>query len=1294
MYKKFLLGLSIFIIIILGLNYSPKAQAIGTTYYFNNAVDTNPATLGNYWLNAGLTTPASVLPDLATDYLNIVSGATYNGSPSIRGSATNQGIITGNASFYDSAVNNGTVNGNGSFYEDTTENNGTVLGTKRRKYTEQTVFERDFVSDGPWVIIAVGGAVDFDGCVFDENTLYERETGGYFSGVMPLDPIADTNFIKLFYPAGIDPSSVPSVSDFSLSVNGSLVTITGIEVRSEKATLTFSSTINPGDDVRLTYSVNTVALANSQNLNVSPLSSYPIPTLTTLGLAPVYGTQVGTKLYISNNHSSSVTVIDTLTDTALYSLPVEAYPEFSVLVGNKLYVNNLQSDSVTVINTLTDTVVDTLYVGNGPYFSVVAGNKIYVSNTNTNTISVINTSTDTVTSTITVGTPPWFPAVSGSKIYVPNRDTNNVSVIDTVTDTVIATISVDNFSSGTKAIVVGDKVYVGGDTSMSVINTSTNTVEATINGLSGPYFSCVVGSKIFVPNRSNNTLSIINSSSNTIISTIAVGSQPTTCVVIGSKIYVTHNLSSQISIFDSVTNSFIENITVGAKPFYATAVGKKLFVSNNTSNNFSVIDTTTIPTQRPNLTSFSTTTADGTYAQGQAINIKANFGQSLLAGSTMTVSLNSGASVVLNNVSGSTLSGTYTIGSGQSTPDLAVTSITSASVTDSTNTYTRTSYSLPSSQAPSGGTLVAENSFITRNLGDNTNIVIGSYQAITTGPNPYQITPPITVNNIPYMYVANQGNATVSVIRKNDHVLVATIPVGDEPYGVVPVTLSGTTYVYVANTGSDDVSVIDTTTNTVIATVPVGVFPYYVTAVGSQVYATNGRSNTVSVINANTNTVTATIPVGVYPRGIKARGTDVYVANYGDPNYSGGNSVSVINSLTNTVTATIVMPAGVDGPRGVTVLGSNVYVANFRSHNVTIIDANTNTVTTTVNVGTGPRGMATVGTNVYVENFEDGTVSVLDTNTNTISSTVQVGSSPSGITASGTDLYLTRFQDNRMSILNSATGLLRSAFPVISSLGYSVITPNSAILNWSTDKATTSTLDYGTTTALGSSSSGLSATSHSRSISGLTAATTYYYRVTSVDADGNTTISPIQSFTTTTGGSGIVIHPIVPLPITPLGPITDPEPPLDSGSTNDSIISDVSPTQGPLSRLGSKILLAVEDKGRLWYEYPATLQRYEISTTNALKLFETVALGITNKNLDKIPTASSSIPPATEPPTPLSQRLKNMFLLQVENKGQTWYVDHTGIRHFVTADNLFNLSINLMNGILNKDLENIPEANK
>jgi YVTN family beta-propeller protein len=234
--------------------------------------------------------------------------------------------------------------------------------------------------------------------------------------------------------------------------------------------------------------------------------------------------------------------------------------------------------------------------------------------------------------------------------------------------------------------------------------------------------------------------------------------------------------------------------------------------SNDKISLFSIPD---ITSKFPNLLSFSTTASSGTYSSGDQIIIRANFGRPVLSGSTMTVQMNSGGVVNLNSINGNTLSGTYTVGAGEFTPDLKVDSITSANIVGLGNT--RISYELPSSV----GDFEAENSFITRNLGDSKNIVIGSYKSIDVGDNPYQIS-----GNIGgYTYVANQGTGDVSVIRISDDVVVDTIDVG--------------------------------------------VKPYYVTTLGTNVYVTNGASNTVSVIDTNTNSnpkpAIASNIIGVYP---------------------------------------------------------------------------------------------------------------------------------------------------------------------------------------------------------------------------------------------------------------------------------------------------------------------------------------------------------------------------------------------------------------------------------------------
>jgi len=87
--------------------------------------------------------------------------------------------------------------------------------------------------------------------------------------------------------------------------------------------------------------------------------------------------------------------------------------------------------------------------------------------------------------------------------------------------------------------------------------------------------------------------------------------------------------------------------------------------------------------------------------------------------------------------------------------------------------------------------------------------------------------------------------------------------------------------------------------------------------------------------------------------------------------------------------------------------------------------------------------------------------------------------------------------------------------PNISSVSVTNITETSATITWSTVETSTSKVYYDTSQILGNVVSDETVTtSHSITLTGLTAGTTYYYKVESKDADNNREISQIFSFTT------------------------------------------------------------------------------------------------------------------------------------------------------------------------------------
>lgn len=143
------------------------------------------------------------------------------------------------------------------------------------------------------------------------------------------------------------------------------------------------------------------------------------------------------------------------------------------------------------------------------------------------------------------------------------------------------------------------------------------------------------------------------------------------------------------------------------------------------------------------------------------------------------------------------------------------------------------------------------------------------------------------------------------------------------------------------------------------------------------------------------------------------------------------------------------------------------------------------------------------------------------------------------------------------------------------------------------------------------------------------------------------------------------------------------------GKAADTPVVSVAPvvTSPVLNAVQGKVLLSVEDKGRMWYVPPTQNIRYEISSGNALNVFRNTSLGITNQDLNKIPVAGSQVSASA-----LGKRLTGRFLLQVENKGQTWYIDEAGYRHKVTIQNIVEVTKQSSLGITNQDLSQIPQT--
>ena len=111
---------------------------------------------------------------------------------------------------------------------------------------------------------------------------------------------------------------------------------------------------------------------------------------------------------------------------------------------------------------------------------------------------------------------------------------------------------------------------------------------------------------------------------------------------------------------------------------------------------------------------------------------------------------------------------------------------------------------------------------------------------------------------------------------------------------------------------------------------------------------------------------------------------------------------------------------------------------------------------------------------------------------------------------------------------NTLTFTYDSSSPVISATSTAPITATSAQINWTTNELADGKVNYGTTSSY-SASSTLNTTptlTHSASLSGLTASTTYHYQIVSADAAGNIATTSDATFTTSAAPLAPVISSV------------------------------------------------------------------------------------------------------------------------------------------------------------------------
>jgi len=160
--------------------------------------------------------------------------------------------------------------------------------------------------------------------------------------------------------------------------------------------------------------------------------------------AGIAATPDGKRLYVAENLTHKVAVVDLATQQVITKIAVGEYPYDCEVSGDgkRVYVSNWGSRSVAVIDAAGNQVVNNIPVGDHPNDLELTrdGKTLYVANANSNTVSVVDTAQMKEIEAIStalhpkspIGSTPNAVALSPDEktLYIANADNNDVAVID------------------------------------------------------------------------------------------------------------------------------------------------------------------------------------------------------------------------------------------------------------------------------------------------------------------------------------------------------------------------------------------------------------------------------------------------------------------------------------------------------------------------------------------------------------------------------------------------------------------------------------------------------------------------------------------------------------------------------------------------------------------------------------------------------------------------------------------------------------------------------------------------
>lgn len=329
----------------------------------------------------------------------------------------------------------------------------------------------------------------------------------------------------------------------------------------------------------------------------SALRLAAVTTLGLLGAAPPAALAASYQVYVSNERSGDVTIID----------GGDFHVVATMAVGKRPRGIHPSPDGKTVYVALSGSPIE------GPPPLDAQGNPILKkqqadddegaeADKSADGVGIVDVAQRKLTTKIKVGSDPEEFALSsdGSRLYVSNEDVKTVSVINIASAKVEHIVVVGQEPEGVATSPDGKSFYVTCETGGEILVIDAQLYTTQAHFKVGPRPRSVAfqpGTPIaFIPSESAGQLNVIDTGKASVLKVIDLptGSRPMRVKVAadGSKVYVSTGRAGTILVLDGHSYQVLSTIKVGARPWGIdlSPDGRYLFSANGPSNDVSVVD--------------------------------------------------------------------------------------------------------------------------------------------------------------------------------------------------------------------------------------------------------------------------------------------------------------------------------------------------------------------------------------------------------------------------------------------------------------------------------------------------------------------------------------------------------------------------------------------------------------------------------------------------------------------------------------------------------------------------------